>query len=284
MIRLSVDIIWSSCLLLNRIIKYDLHRVEEIYLSSISSVNLDELVNLASECNWIEKDGSVLHVNERGYEIDKFHGFENQTREILTDYIKNVSPSWAKRIPYGRKEAFIFMTKDEKACFFEAGLMNECPDEAEVKWWDQIANHIRSQDNLYKNETGRKGERCTIQYERKRVGEDPQWISIDSNLSGYDIISCVSSKNKSKLLIEVKSSEMSLNSAEFYITDHEWHTACNSSFYSFYLWCFCDNKKQLAVIEPISILPYIPTNNQTGEWKAVRIPFRSFKQMFTEIV
>ena len=283
MIRLSVDIIWLSRLLLNRIIKYNLHRVEEIYLSSVPSANLDSLVDLASKCNWINNDGSTVHVNERGYEIAKVQEFEYQAREILTDYIKIITPSWAKRIPYGRKEAFIFMTKDEKACFFEAGLMNDDPDEAEIKWWDQIANYIRSQDNLIKAETGRKGELCTIQYERNRVGEKPQWVSIDSNLSGYDIISQVSSGNKAKLLIEVKSSGMSLESAEFIITAHEWHTACNSNYYSFYLWCFHNNKKQLAVIEPISVLPYIPTNNQTGEWQTVSIPFRSFRQMFTEL-
>lgn len=283
MIRLSVDIMWSSRLLLMRIIKYNLQQIDEIYLSSISSVNLDTLIGFASKCSWIKVNGSSLDVNERGYEIISIHDFEIQAREILTDYIIKITPAWAKRIPYGRKEAFIFMSKDEKACFFEAGLMNEYPNEAEIKWWDKMADYIRSQDALCKSETGRKGELCTIVYESNRVGEKPQWVSIDSNLAGYDIISHVSRNIKSNLLIEVKSSEKSINNAEFYITAHEWHTACNSSNYSFYLWCFCDNKKQLAIVEPNNVLPYIPTNNESGEWQTVKIPFNSFKQLFTEI-
>lgn len=202
---------------------------------------------------------------------------------MLADYVMNVNPAWAKRIPYGRKESFIFMSKDEQACFYEAGLMNDEPDNRDIKWWDQIANYIRSQDDLFRNETARKGELYTVLYESNRTVKKPQWISIDSNLTGYDVISCVSKDNKARLLIEVKCSELSINNAEFYITAHEWHTACNSSNFLFYLWCLYDNKKQLAIVKPSTILPYIPTNNETGKWQTVRILFNSFKQMFTEI-
>ena len=283
MIRLSADIIWSSQLLLKRLTQFNLRNVDELYVLSSSSANLDLLVELATKCCWITINDSSLIVNERGYELAAYHDFESLAQAILMDYIIKVSPVWSKRIPYGRREAFIFMSKDEKACFFEAGLMHDDPDNMEIKWWDRMANYIRSQNDLEKNQTGRKGEFCTILYEKNRVGEKPQWVSIDSNLVGYDIISCVSRENQSKLLIEVKSTEMSIDNAEFYISVHEWHTACNSSNYSFYLWCFYQNRKKLAVVEPVSILPYIPTNNETGEWQTVRIPYKSFQKMFTEI-
>lgn len=283
MIRVSVDIIWATRLLLKRIIDYNLNNINDLYLPNISSANLDVLINLAELCNWIKVDGSFVDINERCYEIVSVSGFEKQAREMLADYIIKVAPIWAKRIPYGRKEAFIFMSKDEQACFYEAGLMNDNPNNTEIEWWDCIANYIRSQDDLHKNETGRKGEINTILYEKDRIGRNLQWVSIDSNLTGYDIISYISKENASKLLIEVKSSEMSINTADFCISAHEWHTACNSHNYVFHLWCFYDNKKQLAVIEASSLLPYIPTNNETGEWQTVRIPFKSFRQMFKEI-
>lgn len=283
MIRLSVDILWSTRLLLKRIIEYNLNCVDDIYLPSVSSVNLDVLLDLAESCNWISIEESHIAVGERACEILKSSDFSDQARIMLADYVMNVNPAWAKRIPYGRKESFIFMSKDEQACFYEAGLMNDEPDNRDIKWWDQIANYIRSQDDLFKNETARKGELYTVLYESDRTGKKPQWISIDSNLTGYDVISCVSKDNKARLLIEVKCSELSINNAEFYITAHEWHTACNSSNFLFYLWCLYDNKKQLAIVKPSTILPYIPTNNETGKWQTVRIPFNSFKQMFTEI-
>lgn len=283
MIRLSVDILWSIQLLLKRIIEYKLNSIDDMYFLNVSSVNLDVLLDLAEKCNWIMIDGSCLDIYKRSYEIINTSDFAGQARKMLADYIKHINPVWAKRIPYGRKESFIFMSKDEQACFYEAGLMNDEPDNLEISWWDQITNYIRSQDDLYKNEIGRKGELCTILYESNRIGAKPQWISIDSNLTGYDVISCVSRENKSGLLIEVKSTDMSIDNAEFYITAHEWHTACNSSNYLFYLWCFYDNKKQLAIINPNAVLPYVPTNNETGKWQTVRIPFNSFKPMFTEI-
>lgn len=283
MIRLSVDILWSTRLLLKRIIEYNLNCVDDIYLPSVSSVNLDVLLDLAESCNWISIEESHIAVGERACEILKSSDFSDQARIMLADYVMNVNPAWAKRIPYGRKESFIFMSKDEQACFYEAGLMNDEPDNRDIKWWDQIANYIRSQDDLFRNETARKGELYTVLYESNRTGKKPQWISIDSNLTGYDVISCVSKDNKARLLIEVKCSELSINNAEFYVTAHEWHTACNSSNFLFYLWCLYDNKKQLAIVKPSTILPYIPTNNETGKWQTVRILFNSFKQMFTEI-
>ena len=283
MIRLSVDILCSTRLLLKRIIEYNLNCVDDIYLPSVSSVNLDVLLDLAESCNWISIEESHIAVGERACEILKSSDFSDQARIMLADYVMNVNPAWAKRIPYGRKESFIFMSKDEQACFYEAGLMNDEPDNRDIKWWDQIANYIRSQDDLFRNETARKGELYTVLYESNRTGKKPQWISIDSNLTGYDVISCVSKDNKARLLIEVKCSELSINNAEFYITAHEWHTACNSSNFLFYLWCLYDNKKQLAIVKPSTILPYIPTNNETGKWQTVRILFNSFKQMFTEI-
>ena len=154
MIRLSVDIMWSTRLLLNRIIKYNLKNIDDIFLSSISSVNQDVLIELAEVCKWIKIERSLLNINKSCYEIVNAPTFESQARIILTDYIKKVSPVWTKRIPYGRKEAFIFMSKDEQACFYEAGLMNDNPNITEIEWWDNITNYIRSQDDMHKNEIG----------------------------------------------------------------------------------------------------------------------------------
>lgn len=283
MLRLSVNILWSLQYLLKKIEENNLHRIKEIYFINISAANIDALIELAKTCEWINVDESEVKVNKKGYDIIDAGNFKSQIRKILVDYIVKVNPIWSKRIPYGRKEAFIFMNKDEQACFSEAGLMKDDLDIDDIKWWDQLANYIRSQDNLHKDEIGRKGEWYTVLYEEDRVGKKPQWVAIESNLSGYDIISCVSRNNISDLLIEVKASEQCIKSAEFYITANEWNIACNADNYFFYLWSFYNSKKWLAVIKPINIMPYIPTNNKTGEWEKVKIPFESFEKEFEEI-
>ena len=202
---------------------------------------------------------------------------------MLTDYVLKCAPIWANRIPYGRREATIFMTKDERACFADAGLISDHLDAGIIDWWDTIATHIRMQTKQSKIGTGRLGERNTIKYERSRTNIDPMWMSIDSNLLGYDIKSQVSKNDPGTLLIEVKASTFTLSRAEFYVTSNEWNVAITSGAYVFHLWCLSDGKKMLAILSPDEILPYIPTNNLDGQWETVKIPFLCFEDKFVEI-
>ena len=107
----------------------------------------------------------------------------------------------------------------------------------------------------------------------------PRWISIDSNLAGYDIISRISDTEAAPLLIEVKSSEQSINNACFYISSSEWNTAVSSANYRFYLWLI-DTQKKLAIISPQMIEKYIPVNSNVGEWISAKIPFNVFESEF----
>ena len=284
MIRLSVDVIWTSYTLLKRISEYTIHTEEDIYIKNVSPVSIDTLMNLAMTCHWIARDKGLFVLSKQGKILVNTKDFSERAKIILSDYVYYVTPAWARRIPYGRQEAFIFMTKDEQACFYEAGLMVENPGEAVIGWWDQISSFLRRNEEDKKIEVGRKGEYLTVLYEQKRTGVRPQWISLDSNLSGYDIISQQTKEDTSSLLIEVKSSEKSIAIADFFVSVNEWHTAINAENYKFYLWCFSGNKKQLAIIKPQQLLQYIPTNNKSGEWQMVRIPFVSFSEAFEDII
>ena len=64
-----------------------------------------------------------------------------------------------------------------------------------------------------------------------------------------------------------------------HITANEWHTAQNSKCYKFYFWLIGASNK-LATLDPYQIAPYIPTNNATGTWESVKIPFSSFSEHF----
>lgn len=107
MLRLSVNILWSLQYLLKKIEENNLHRIKEIYFINISAANIDALIELAKTCEWINVDESEVKVNKKGYDIIDAGNFKSQIRKILVDYIVKVNPIWSKRIPYGRKEAFI---------------------------------------------------------------------------------------------------------------------------------------------------------------------------------
>ena len=284
MIRLSVDVIWSSHALLKRISEYSIRTVEDIYIRNLSPVSVDTLMDLALTCHWITRDNDLFVLNKQGEALVNTKNFCDRAKIILYDYICYITPAWARRIPYGRQEAFIFMTKDEKACFYEAGLMDDNPGEDVIGWWDQISSILRKSEEDKKTVIGRKGEYMTILYEQKRTGRQPQWISLESNLSGYDVISQQAQDDESTLLIEVKSSEKSIATAYFFVSVNEWHTASNTENYKFYLWSFYGEKKQLAIIQPQHLFHYIPTNNKSGEWQLVRIPYACFSEAFKEIV
>lgn len=288
MIRLSVNVLTSVVILLKRIVLYPFDSVKELSLIRIFQLDTENIFSLACACNWAFLD-TAGHpaLTERGHEIvalDKQNQNIQYFRIMLTDYIMKICPIWRNRIPYGRAEAVIFMTKDEKSCFCEANLLAEQPSSDIVNWWDEIAYDLRARNDEQYTIIGRKGEQLTINYERERTSVIPKWVSIDSNLSGYDVKSQIDRNDRTPILIEVKTSMEKLGNACCHISSREWLTAQASDSYVFYLWCLNSEVKKLAIILPQLLEPFIPTNNQSGEWESVRIPFICFEDKFLEVI
>lgn len=282
-----MNVLASSVALLKRIDTYHFASLSELAYSKITSISSEDLFYFENLCGWVDVDDGKPVVTKRGYTLLKLHEqslFSNVMQQMLMDYVLMVSPIWSNRIPYGRSEAAFFMTKDEKACFTEAGLLSKQLDFGIVDWWDTIANQIRKHSQQAQTDIGRMGERHTIQYEKSRTATEPKWIAVDSNLAGYDVKSQKEKDDPTSLLIEVKASSFSLNEADFHITSHEWYVAATSGAYVFHLWCFADGIKRLAIISSAEIQPYIPTNHLKGQWESVKIPFACFESKFTEIV
>ena len=286
MIRLSINVITSAVLLLHRLESYRFPSLTELAYTKVSSINVEDLFDFSQNCGWVCVNENSLTLTLRGKGILNLHnqGLNKELkRTMLMDYVLTVSPIWSNRIPYGRSEAAIFMTKDEKACFAEAGLLSGRLDSSVIEWWDTVANKVRAKAQQAQSDKGRIGEKNTIKYEQERTNSEPKWMSVESNLAGYDVRSKISSEDHSALLIEVKTSTSSLEQAYFYVTSHEWKVAQTSLAYVFHLWCLSGKKRLLAIISPEDIFPYIPTNNLSGEWESVKIPFFSFKSNFVEI-
>ena len=281
MIRISVNVLTAIQMLMRKSIKYEISNEEALWSVNSSQIDTAWIIETAHKCKWIDRNNKVFQLTNRGYSLFANNEIFNKgtLRDMLYDYITSFCPAWSYKIPIGRSEAILIMTEDEKACFFEAGLLDENPDHLIVEWWDKLSLIIRKNSDERKSKIGRKGERLTILSETARTGIKPQWISIESNLAGYDVLSRISYEDDSPLLIESKASEANIEGAYCHITSNEWHTAQNSKHYKFYFWLIGTSNK-LAILEPSQIAPCIPTNNATGIWESVKIPFSSFSEHF----
>lgn len=253
-------------------------------------INKVAALNLAQQCKW------VVMVNEATYEITsygkellrEFNNLQihkNLYRNILHNYITTCKPIWARKIPFGRNEAYRIMSDEEQVCFQKAGLMSNPVTRDEVDWWDSLAELERIEIEHQKDKLGREGEQLTFEYEKTRTRVNPIWESINSNLAGFDIMSQVSRADASPILIEVKSSNRKIQNASFFVTRNEWRFASagyNINRYYFYLWIL-GNTPQLAIIPCSAIEKHIPKENGQGQWRETVIPFSAFQECFVVI-
>lgn len=184
MIRLSVNVLTSVMSLLKRLETYHFSSLSELAYSKIASISAEDIFDFSLNCGWVSEDEDAPVLTKRGKELLRLQErglLLDLRRQMLMDYVIKAVPIWANRIPYGRREAAIFMSKDEGACFSEAKLLSPQLDPGVIDWWDTIANQIRAQAQHVKSDTGRIGERNTMKYERFRTDSEPIWMSVDSN-------------------------------------------------------------------------------------------------------
>lgn len=230
------------------------------------------VLEVAEGCNWIQLDiNGNLSITAKGKEILTQKDMLYALRVQLKHLIEMVKPSWSFLIHKGRKEAFQYFPSDVKQCFKEAELINSYHKDV-IKWWDILALAVRGKQLDTQLEIGRTGEELSLEYERNRVNMEPLWQSIESNLSGFDILSVVSSEDDTPLRIEVKASTKVSNTFSFYLTRNEWTVAETSSNYLFHLWIL-GKTPELFILDKAEIANHIPTNQGKGSWENVKITF-----------
>jgi hypothetical protein len=252
-------------------------------LASILVCPVAEVLNLSTRCGWvlIDMDG-ILRPSVRGREVQEKKDFQERLREQMKDIIICTQPAWTKMIPRGRAELARFVPPDVRQCFDEAGLMRSSPTPEIVDWWDELSERSRGLKSSFATEIGRRGERLSLVYEERRTGREPLWQSVESNLSGFDILSINSSDDNTPLQIEVKASERSIEFAVFHLTDHEWEVAQLSRAHIFHFWLLSSPPK-LARITTGEVTPHVPGNNGEGTWEKAAIPFRVFERHLTPV-
>ncbi|WP_207435388.1 DUF3883 domain-containing protein [Sabulibacter ruber] len=270
----SVSVIYSTRDFLNFLLESHItpERFEQTFKKYRYS-NPEKILQVAFKCNWISLDGvGTLSLSKRGNEIAVLE-YRDAILLQLEDMILNFNPTWASLLPKGREEAKQFLPEDVFQCFKEAGLFGVLNDNL-IKYWDRISIAYRSYSNQKMLEIGRKGERLSLEYERQRTNAAPLWQSLESNLSGFDILSVVDRSCSDKLSIEVKSTTSKLEYATFYISKNEWETAENTKNYLFHLWVL-EPTPNLFIISKDAMSQHIPQNNGNGTWQSVNISFKA---------
>ena len=126
-----------------------------------------------------------------------------------SDYIDVVLPPWVQNASFGRARVLSFAGSEIAQVFVEAGLAHGT-DDGVVAFWDELAARARGQKSGRLTAIGRHGERLSLAYEENRTGQKPEWVAIENNADGYDVLSVVGSDNLRQLSIEVKTSTMGL--------------------------------------------------------------------------
>lgn len=284
---ISVGRVSEALLMLSAVQRYQCHDVSSsMQLSVVYGINKAEALDFAEQCGLITIQSHIISFTPDGVSIMSKFNNDSLSHEVwrlmLKMYILRSRPSWASLIPSGRKEAYIFMSNDEKRCFVEAGLM-DVPNHDIVVWWDEISSYVRKNQDESLLANGRLGEELTIEYEKKRTGALPLWQSIDSNKTGFDIISIKDRNNSNPIYIEVKCSTKGMREASFFITRHEWEIASVSNSISehlFYLWSVIDKQYRLAILTIENLRIHLPIDMGEGRWTEANLKFDLFEELF----
>lgn len=260
--KISVGLLYSTQYFLKLVEKYKIIPDSFIENNSLYLVsNPKSIIEISLTCNWITLENDIIRLTSYGKEIVNCPLPYKKLRIQLKHYILLMKPPWFLMMHYGRKEASSYFPLSVFQCFHEAHLLESVSSEV-VEWWDELGSLSRNEKSDNNLERGRLGERLSYLFEKHRIGSSPHWQAIDSNFSGYDILSKIDKNNNTNLMIEVKTS---IYKTHFYLTKNEWETAIESQTYIFHLWIIKPSL-QLYVFNSEFLRPFIPVNTNKGVW------------------
>ncbi|PKL16923.1 MAG: hypothetical protein CVV49_13870 [Spirochaetae bacterium HGW-Spirochaetae-5] len=203
-----------------------------------------------------------------------FDNYKDDIRSTLFFLLIQINPWWLKAVPFGRRRILSLINDDELQCLSSADLFDDPPSEEIVVWWDKLSEYARSFSNNSLLIQGRKAEKLSLAYEHLRlkslgISIAPQWVAIEDNTLGYDIISY--NKGISQPInqfIEVKSS--SQFPLKIIISRNEWNVALKyADLYLFHIWDIHTSNLQIKTVDEMK--NHIPNNIGNGCWQSVEI-------------
>jgi hypothetical protein len=253
---------------------------QQILTLILGACQTQEILQQTHNLNLIaENNDGTFRVTEKGKACLEKQETVSQLRYLLNDYLSKQDDPWLQLARRGRLNVLLKAPPAITQLLHEAELADGDDDET-VNFWDELAERLRADRNKENVATGRIGEKLTMKLEAQRTGQKPEWMALNGNHFGYDVLSRISATDGTLLKIEVKCSLNNLLRASFHVTRHEWHTAEMSNYYQFHLWSLQGGLKQLAVLHASVIAPHIPVNRNSGIWESVEIPFAAFQDHF----
>ncbi|MFA4133865.1 MULTISPECIES: protein NO VEIN domain-containing protein [unclassified Brevibacillus] len=271
MMTFSVGILYSSQKFLKFIKDNDLTSLDfpKMFQKFYIVADAKTVLETSLECKWVTlKENNHLKLTKRGEDILYYHEEYQRLRVQLAHLIETYKPSWAPLITFGRVEAVKFFSQEVKQCFNEAYLLDGYEKDV-IEWWDKLALAARGFYDDVKLELGRKGEALSIQYEKERTGSAALWQSIESNFSGFDLLSQVNRYDMTPLRIEVKTTN-SKHEIAFIITKGEWDVALKVSDYIFHIWSL-NPQRELFIFKKKDMIKHMPVNHGNGQWESVKV-------------
>lgn len=253
-------------------------------LPSYRRFNNEELISLMLKLGWIVKNNTgLIELSSFGLKILSLNEEIFLLREALFSYIKAFRPPWIQLILGGRSKVLLFAPHEIKQIMIDAEIHESYSKEV-VKFWDNLAALAYYEKEIKLNDIGREGERLSLTYEKLRTGISPEWIAIENNADGFDIISVIDKGSEVKQYIEVKTSTMGLL-GKCFITRNEWTQSQLLPHYIFHLWDISErDAPRLAILESIMIQKHIPANDTgMGRWESISIPFEAFATDFKNV-
>ncbi len=253
--------------------------ISKIKQSYYSKISFELVLNITQTMDIIRTDTSGILVLDKCI-ADLFEGsaeYYEIVRLLLKKYIQFFKPKWCFQIPSGRAEFFNSVSDGVVQLFEESGLSENTRSDV-IKWWDEVSEFVRSNKDGQKLSTGRLGEEITLSYEYKRIGVKPIWQAIESNRSGFDVLSQVSPSDKTQMPIEVKASTLPVKQAKFFLTRNEWNVLQSNKHFNIYLLSIYEDLDilKLCVIKKEDVVNHIPLEQGKGRWENVGVPFRPF--------
>ena len=239
-----------------------------------------DLLELCQRLSWIRaNDAGEAVIAPAGDHILSIGSERQRLRQALIHYVETERPDWLQLSLDGRLRCMKFGPTGVVQTISEAYLAEGYEPDV-VAFWDLLAAIARGQRSAALFAIGRRGERLTLDFEKRRTGREPLWRSIESNSDGYDVLSVVSSVNLARVQIEVKTTTVGLRGTA-HLTRNEWDQTELMPHHVLHLWDLRDDTNpQLAIVPRADALPHVPTDSGNGRWRDVEIPFSAFERRF----
>ncbi len=201
--------------------------------------------------------------------------------KFLIDEYTDGDFEWIKFSKDGVTHSKVLISNnDDKGCMSQLGLLDIDLDEEAENWWSELGQFSRKIFDKKTQETGREGEKLTVKYELKRLGNKDKIkkMYILDNNAGYDVLSYIDNTFEQKLHIEVKSTIHGLNSFA-HISSGQWKRAEEyKSAYNFYFWLI--ETRELAIVTYDDMKPHVSLDQGKGKTLEFKVPFRAFADKF----